>query len=99
MEQDRWLSDLLTAGVGVELGEYRLVLTGEDVTVTLNERPDGDSPVIGALRKLKRIARLGNASSLPGGDNRATLKITTDGTVDIFTACNHGGGTADVGEG
>lgn len=99
MDQDRWLSDLLVAGVGAEWDEHPLVLTGEDTTITLNEHPEGDSAVIGTLWKLKSISRSGNSSSVPGGDDQATLKITNDGLVRLFTACNHGGGTADVGEG
>lgn len=101
MEQDMWLTELLSGSPSVALTGDELVLTSADGTtvVTMLDRKvaDPDRPLEGTRWMVESTIANDAVSSLPAG---ATAAITiTDGTVEVEGACNSGSGSVQVGDG
>lgn len=97
MAQDAWLTDLLTQGVEATLDGNVLTLASGDVTITLDEVADVE--LEGTTWTLDTLIANEAASSLPEGVEAPTLTIGADGTAEVFTGCNRGSTTVEVGEG
>jgi heat shock protein HslJ len=100
MEQDTWLSGLLTGSPIVALDADELTLTSADgatvVTMLDREVADPDRPLEGTRWVVESTISADAVSSIPSG---ATASITiTDGTVAVESGCNTGSGSVTVGE-
>jgi heat shock protein HslJ len=100
MEQDTWLSGLLTGSPTVILDADELTLTSADgatvVTMLDREVADPDRPLEGTRWVVESTISTDAVSSIPSG---ATASITiTDGTVAVESGCNTGSGSVTVGE-
>jgi heat shock protein HslJ len=100
MEQDTWLSGLLTGSPTVALDADELTLTSADgatvVTMLDREVADPDRPLEGTRWVVESTISADAVSSIPSG---ATASITiTDGTVAVESGCNTGSGSVTVGE-
>lgn len=100
MEQDTWLTGLLTGSPTVALDADELVLTSADgaTVVTMLDRvvADPDRPLEGTRWVVESTISADAVSSIPSG---ATASITiTEGTVAIESGCNTGSGSVTVGE-
>jgi heat shock protein HslJ len=91
--QDDWLFGTLG-------GKPTLALNGNDLTVTLGgtviqlldrEIADPDVELVGPLWTVESIISGEAVSSVPQGAT-ATFQVRADGTVDLQTGCNSGGG-------
>lgn len=97
MAQDTWLTDLLTKGVEATVDGNVLTLASGDVTITLDEVVD--ATLEGTTWTLESVIANDAVSSLPEGAKAPTLTIGADGATQVFTGCNNGSTTAEVGEG
>jgi heat shock protein HslJ len=101
MAQDEWLFAFLGSTPEIALDGDTLVLTSGDTVITLLDREvaDPDLPLVGITWSVQSIIDGGAVSSVPD-DVLATLTFFADGTVQIATGCNSGGGkfeaTADT---
>ncbi len=92
MDQDSWLSGLLTSGLRAALDDDVLTLSGDDVRITLADRRvvDPDRPLQGTTWVLDGIITGGgesaSVSSVPPGIT-ATLRIG-DGKIHFFDGLN-----------
>jgi heat shock protein HslJ len=100
MAQDDWLAKLLVGGVDATLDGPELVLVADDVTIVLLDEQEAvpDEPLTGTTWTLDTIIEGETASSVPAGVTPPTLEIAEDATVQVFTGCNRGNGTAEVGD-
>jgi heat shock protein HslJ len=98
--QDDWLFGTLG-------GKPTLALNGNDLTVTLGgtviqlldrEIADPDVELVGPLWTVESIISGEAVSSVPQGAT-ATFQFRADGTVDLQTGCNSGGGKYAVNAG
>ena len=96
MAQDTWLTEVLTAGLEASLDRANLVLSGDEVTITLEE--EADAPLTGTKWTLESIVANDAVSSLPTGVTPPTLDIADDGTVTFSSGCNSGGGSVVIGD-
>lgn len=100
MEQDAWVgrtlteTDLTLAAVEPD----RLVITGPDVRAELVDRhvASPDRPLAGTPWELTGTWDTTAASSVPAGVRTPTLTIE-DGRLSVFTGCNNGTATVEVG--
>lgn len=91
MKQDTWLSDLLQQGADATLDGDELTLVSGDVTLHLQRgTADGASALLGQTWTVTGIITSTSAAILPDGVTAPTLDIAADGTVQLFTGCNHG---------
>jgi heat shock protein HslJ len=98
MRQDEWLADLLTAGVDATLDGDALTLSTGDVTIHLQrETPVEAATLFGHTLTVTELTTPTTSSALPDGVRSPTLKIATDGTVNLDTGCNRGRTTATAG--
>lgn len=96
MAQETWLSEALTAGMGATLDGDSLTLTSDDVTVELTASTD--NPLVGTTWELQ--GTVANEAMTPVNPNVTTpsLEIAEDGSVSVFTGCNNGSTTVEIGE-
>lgn len=97
MAQDTWLTELLTGGVEATVEGSTLTLTSGDVTIVLDEVKDAD--VTGTAWTLDGVIANEAVSSLPADAEPPTLTIAADGAATLFTGCNRGTTTVEVGDG
>ncbi len=101
MDQDMWLSELLSGSPTLALAGDELVLTSADgatvVTMLDREVADPDRPLEGTRWVVESTIANEAVSSVPAG---AVASITiTDGSVAVESGCNTGSGEVEVGEG
>lgn len=96
MNQDTWLSTLLTSSPSITLDGSTLTIDGGDNgTVTFSEVQP--AAIEGTTWNLTGTVATEAISSLPA-DAVASLTIT-DGQAAVATGCNNGSGTVEVGDG
>jgi heat shock protein HslJ len=94
MEQDTWLAEFLTSGPTIELDDSTLTLSGDDVTVVLEEvRP---APLVGTTWEVTGTVAAQGVSSVPA-EPTASL-VFTDDEVSVDTGCNTGSGGVEIGD-
>jgi heat shock protein HslJ len=101
MDQDAWLADtVLGSPLAVAVDGDTLTLSRPGLTLALTDRrvASPDAPLQGTRWELEGIREGDAVSSVPPGVRRADLTIGQDGTVELHTGCNSGGGTAAVGD-
>lgn len=94
MEQDSWLSELLTSRPGAALEGDQLVLTSGTTTLRLLDRvvADPDRPLIDTVWLVDSLIS-GDAVSTTPGDAQATITFAQDGSVAVMPGCNSGRGS------
>ncbi len=97
MTQDQWLFAFLGATPDIALDGNELVLTSGDTVITLLDREvaDPDLPLVEITWGVVSVISGGAVSSVPAGVV-ATLTFFADGTVQIATGCNSGGGNVTI---
>ncbi len=101
MDQDTWISQALEAGpLTVSIDGDQLTLSGEDLKLVLQDRATAspDVPLAGTAWSLTTITSDDAASSVPAGVRTPTLTIGDDGRLKVFTGCNNGSGSVEVGD-
>ncbi len=93
MAQDEWLAKFLP-GAEVALSGDALTLVNAGVSVTLVDRQTTNMPLEGTTWRLDGLITADAVSSVPTGV-AATLRFH-DGTVEVNTGCNIGGGPAAI---
>ncbi len=93
MTQDTWLAAFLGSNPSLTLNTNEMVLATDNTTLQLLDREiaEPDQPLVGVTWGLTTILDADVASSVPGAA-MATLLFSADGTVDVYTGCNSGGG-------
>lgn len=101
MAQDTWLSEWLRAGVTATSAGGQLTLDGAGVTIVLQAGsaggPSGEAGSPEGTWALDTITSGTSASNVPAGVPTPTLQLAGS-EVQVFTGCNRGGGTVQVGE-
>lgn len=97
MDQDMWISELVTSGPTIARNGDQLVLTGTDVTVTMTdlEVAKPDLELTGTVWTITGLVRNDAVSSVPAGAE-TSLVIGDDGTLAVQTGCNSGSGAVTV---
>ena len=104
MAQDTWLAGWLASDLAVVATPDGISLTGEGVTVELAAQATGPSDATGAAAligptwTLTSIMAGDAVSSVPTDVEAPTLVFAADGTVAVFTGCNRGTTTAEIGD-
>lgn len=100
MEQDTWLSDILTSGPALALDGDELTLTSGSTVITLLDRvvADPDRPLLGTEWRVDSLISGDAVSSVPAGAE-ATITFGEDGSVAVAPGCNRGSGSFEQGEG
>lgn len=98
--QDEWFSDFLTSRPTFDLDGDDLVLTGDGVTLTFQDREvaDPDLPLIGRVWTVDTIIQGDAAGSFPPSGPPPSLEFGEDSIVNVFTGCNQGGGSYEATE-
>lgn len=98
MDQDTWLSAVLTSRPTLALDGETLTITAEGATVTLvDETAVAPSPSLeGTTWGLDSTVSGSTASSVPAGMRTPTL-LFESGTVSVDTGCNRGTGSYQLG--
>jgi heat shock protein HslJ len=104
MDQDTWLSGVLTSGPTVTLDADRLTLaSGDTVVEFLDEQTaNPDVPLTHTLWTLDSMgdsgdSAQGSVSSVPSGVE-STMTIAADGSLVLRAGCNNGHGHVEVGD-
>lgn len=94
MAQDEWYGTLLGANPTISLAGNDLVLEAGSVRVTFLDREiaEPDAKLVGPTWTVESLITGDAVSSIPG-DVVATLVFRQDGTLEVNTGCNRGGGT------
>jgi heat shock protein HslJ len=97
MAQDQWLIAFLSSGPTFALNGNDLLLSSGDVTITLLDREitEPDQPLQNITWGLSSIITGDAVSSVPLGV-LPTLLFRDDGTFELHTGCNSGGGSYAV---
>jgi heat shock protein HslJ len=100
MDQDTWLSALLTSRPSVALDGDTLTLTSDGTVVTLQDREvtDPDVPLEGTTWNVEGLISGDAVSTVPAGGRVPSL-VLEDGTVTVDTGCNRGSGSYELGDG
>ena len=100
MDQDTWLSAVLTSGPTVALDGDTLTLTADGAVIVLEdqESADPDRPLEGTTWNVEGLITEDAVSSLPAGGRVPTV-LLEDGTVTVDTGCNTGSGSYELGDG
>ena len=100
MDQDTWLSALLTSRPTVALDGDTLTLTSDDTVVTLEDREvaQPDVPLEGTTWNVEGLISGDAVSSVPAS-GRAPSPVLADGSVSVDTGCNRGTGGYELGDG
>lgn len=93
MDQDTWLSSVLTSRPTLALDGDTLTITAEGATVTLVDREvaDPDRPLEGTTWTVDSLVTADAVSSLPLGARPPTL-LFENGNLSVDTGCNTGRG-------
>lgn len=95
MDQDTWLSELLTDGPEITIDDTTLTITGDDATITFAEVED--APLVGTTWVVSGTVANEAVASVPA-DAVASITIDDAGAVAVETGCNMGSGTVEVGD-
>lgn len=95
MDQDTWLSELLTDRPEITLDDTTLTITGDDATITFAEVED--APLVGTTWVVTGTVANEAVASVPA-DAVASITIDDAGAVAVETGCNMGSGTVEVGD-
>jgi heat shock protein HslJ len=100
MDQDTWLSALLTSRPTVALDGDMLTLTSDGTVVTLQDREvaNPDVPLEGTTWNVEGLISGDAVSTVPAGGRVPSL-VLVDGSVSVDTGCNRGTGGYELGEG
>ncbi len=100
MAQDDQLIGFLTDDPAITVSGDVLTLTGADVTVEMHEESgeENGAPLVGTTWTLDSIVDGDSASSVPSGVEPPTLEISDAGEASVFTGCNRGGASVEVGD-
>lgn len=100
MAQDDQLIGFLTDDPTITVSGDVLTLAGADVTVEMQEESgEGNgAPLVGTTWTLDSIVDGDSASSVPTGVEPPTLEISDAGQASVFTGCNRGGASVEVGD-
>lgn len=89
--QDRWLSDLLEAGVSATTDGADLVLSSETAALVLErEPPVALTTLLGRTRSVVGTVSDGSTSRLPSRTRTPRLEVGQDGLSRLDTGCNTG---------
>ncbi|WP_455901970.1 META domain-containing protein [Rhodococcus gordoniae] len=98
---DAWLTALFGAEPRWSLDGNSVTLTGDDITVSLEDEKvvDPDRPIAGTEWVVTSLRTADAVTTSTALENAApTLVFSEDGTVTGNTGCNEFGGTAEVGD-
>jgi heat shock protein HslJ len=97
MDQDTWLSAVLTSKPTVAVDGQTLTITADGATVTLvdKEVADPDRPLEGTAWTAESLISAQAVSSIPAGVRPPTLLLES-GNVAVDTGCNTGRGSYTV---
>ena len=100
MDQDTWLSALLTSRPNVALDGDTLTLTSDGTVLTLQDREvtNPDLPLEGTTWNVEGLISNDAVSTVPAGGRVPSL-VLADGSVSVDTGCNRGNGGYELGEG
>lgn len=91
MDQDQWLTDLLTAGVTATQDADTLTLESDGVRIELASAPSEDlDGLLGATWTVVGTVADGSVSRLPVDTRRPRLDVGADGLARVFTGCRSG---------
>jgi heat shock protein HslJ len=91
MDQDQWLTDLLTEGVTATLDADALTLEADGVRIELSSAPSqGLDGLLGATWTVVGTVADGAVSRLPVDTRRPRLDVAADGLARLFTGCRSG---------
>jgi heat shock protein HslJ len=96
MDQETWLSSVLTSKPTVAVDGDTLTITAKGSTVTLAAEPD--QPLEGVAWTLESVEANQATSPIPTTGRPPTIELT-GGTVAVDTGCNVGGGSYTLGQG
>ncbi len=98
MAQDDWVQNLLD-GAAVTLDGATLVLAGDGVVLTLQDREvaDPDRPLEGTRWIVDGLVAGDAVSSVPAGVTAALRFV--DGQLELEAGCNRGGGAVEIADG
>jgi heat shock protein HslJ len=98
--QDDWLAAFLGSRPTVAREGSELTLSSGTTVVVLQDREvaDPDLPLTGTTWTVESLITGDAVSTIPG-DAVATFAFADDGTVDLNTGCNTGGGSYEVLDG
>jgi heat shock protein HslJ len=96
MDQETWLSAVLTSKPTVALDGDTLTITAKGSTVTLEAK--ADLPLEGVTWTVESVDANGATSSVSGSPRPPTVELT-GGDLAVDTGCNHGGGPYTLGTG
>ena len=90
-DQDVWLADLFTTGVGASTDGSSLTLTSDDVVIDLEDvaEPDLDE-LLGRTWTVRGIVVDGVTSRVPSGMRKPRLVVSKGGLSRLDTGCNTG---------
>lgn len=99
MDQDTWLSSVLTSNPTVVLDGDTLTLSADGAVVTLVDREvaDPDRPLEGTTWNLEGIVSNDAVSSVAAGGRIPTLRFD-GGTLALDTGCNRGTGAYELAD-
>ncbi|PKH44260.1 META domain-containing protein [Nocardioides alpinus] len=97
MDQDQWLSDLLTTGVTATQADGALTWEADGVVIELASAPSEDlDSLLGATWTVLGTVSDGAVSRLPVDTRRPRLDVAADGLSRVFTGCRSGRTTVRV---
>jgi heat shock protein HslJ len=99
MDQDTWLSALLTSRPTVALDGDTLTLTSDGTVLTLQDREvtNPDVALEGTTWNVEGLISNDAVSTVPAGGRVPSL-VLADGSVSVDTGCNRGNGGYELGE-
>lgn len=98
--EEDWVAGFLERGARVTKLDHTLTLTAAGAKIVLRRaKRSGPPAVVGTRWTLTQVHS--NAAAPPEvlARNAPTLKLTPDGTAEIFTGCNRGAGPATFADG
>ena len=93
MDQDMWVSEFLSSSPTIALAGSTLTLTGDGVTITLDEIEP--AALVGTTWTVSGTLATEAISSVPM-DSTASITIADDGSIAVNTGCNTGGGSVEI---
>lgn len=97
VDQDAWISEVMTSRPEVTLDGDTLVLTAGETVIALTDREAArpDSPLTGTTWTLDSLIEGDVVSSVPAAV-AATITFATNGSYRVSPGCNRGGGRYEV---
>lgn len=97
--QDTLIAEFLGSRPALRLADGELTLESGGVVMVLTDREiaDPDRSLTGTTWTVVSLIEGDTVSSVPG-DVAATLRIGDDGSLEVSTGCNRGGGSVEVAD-